>query len=213
MSLGIIAPVMGCLGPPSADAGTYDGWYIPGCNDVNTNGATPKLQQWLPGAKPKVWNDPNHEFGQTQWTLYANTYYWFCPQGDLPNKVKVYAYKFCYQLLTTNLTFVGYHVNGFKYNFYYATNAGSVLNPGPGEYNTGGGTNKGDEGCSAKIGIPSSDQFWMFKSNNPFWEVGGSVDQQNAKDTAFNFDAWGDPNASGNKMYLKPDSDTSLLNP
>jgi len=217
LALGLMGALL--IATPSASAthnhrGTYDGWYISGCSDPSTNGATPKMQQIWPGDQTRIYVDPFIESrGHAEFYEWVNVYYWWCPGGTAPNKSKVYAYKFCDEWVSGDRMqdSSGHNVDGFKYNPYFATESGTtVVNPGQSEHATNyHNATMGVSYCDDKktIGSPA----WMLMSADPYYSLYGSVDQAHASDTGFQF--WNMPDDPHTHFHLTPDADDSLLNP
>lgn len=205
-ALAMIAPVS-CY--PRSDASpakvptSSKVFRIQGC----PRGAFPTVQQWFPGASPKV-RLPFPLTGHAQYRLYANAYYWMCPGGPRPDRIKFYAYKFCAARISALSPPSPFNIRGFHYNAYFATEAGAVVNPGPHIFHWDGfGTSRYEDVCTKRRGIRHHAQVWMFRANNPWWELGGYIDQAHTGDTHFNF--W----FSGNRHYAPWPGDDRMRRP
>lgn len=201
----VLASLVGCQ-KESASAVTLPIYKIGGCK----HGAYPVLQQWYPGAKFRVWGEPA-QITYGHFMAYGNAYYWNCPahDGQKP-RIKFYAYKFCVSRTQGDSPRWPHEIRHFWFNPYFAAPSGAVVNPGKTSVDWNGSGELGDEHCTKKIGIAKSDRVWMTVPNvgsNPWWEVGGYVDQATMPDVHFNF------HFSENRHYVPWPGDDRMMKP
>lgn len=190
---------------PTTDKSGYRTWKIGGC----PTGAYPVMQQWYPGATTKVWGEPA-QMTYGHFMSYGNAYYWKCPNGTAPTKIKFYAYKFCVSRTQGSSPSWPHNIRGFWYNPYFASPSGAVVNPGQVEVDWDGSGPRGEEHCTRKLGIGKDNRVWMYvetSGDTPWWEVGGHIDQATMPDPHFNFDF------SGNRHYVPWPGDDRMLAP
>lgn len=170
--MAMLAPVA-CL--PSADAATrtqtrtaaYGDYHVDGCDGF----ADERGSQWRKEVTVKVL--PGQVDADVGFRLSAYSHYYYCPQGDQPNKIQIFKNVFC-AMKTDNRDPAA--LQGFKFNPYHFTlgDSDTVVNPPEDMIQWGGQGDSGDEHCTTQT-VPKEDRAWMRVRQSPAWKLHGTT--------------------------------------
>lgn len=195
-SLALMVPVL-VITAPVVEASTV----IDGC----ASGATLKSSgPWT--VTKTTWSanfDPLLPLWTTQkWRHEAYMIYWFCPRGDLTDKVKFRWLTYCVTKKDNNEAL---NMRGFKWNAYIGNNFGEVTDPPEAsrDWMLGAG-NDGDKRCYKQ---DFTDSSWLYRSSDPYWKFDSWVVLALQADDHIEF-KW--PSDTGDKHWLGYGADDTV---